>query len=67
MTTPAEKRKLRIATVADVQIMRTLYGGPFESGSSRACPYCGERTPRDPCVHCGWPISENYYVKPDKP
>lgn len=49
------------AEVAGVEVINTLYGSPFENEGVE-CD-CGERTKKDPCVHCGRPV-EIEYVKP---
>lgn len=50
--------KTKTVTVEDIQVINTLYGGPFENEGVE-CD-CGERTKRSPCVHCGRPIDIKY-------
>lgn len=42
------------AKVAEVMILRTLYGSPFDN--NYVCPLCEQRTsapPGEPCTQCG--------------
>jgi hypothetical protein len=55
---------VRLATVEEIQVINTLYGGPFDNEGVE-CD-CGERTKRSPCVHCGRPVDIEY-VKPKPP
>jgi uncharacterized Zn-finger protein len=53
----------RIVTVDVLEIFREgCFGPPFPitGNGGIACPYCGERTKRDPCVNCGYPITLEY-------
>ena len=51
-------RKPKMVIVDDIQVINTLYGGPFENEGVEC--ECGERTKRSPCVHCGRPIDIRY-------
>jgi len=57
-----DRRTHRIVEVVGVEDINTLYGGPFE-GNREECPHCGEKTAKDPCVHCNRPIQIEYANK----
>jgi hypothetical protein len=54
----------RLAMVEEIQVINTLYGGPFDNEGVEC--ECGERTKKDPCVHCGRPV-EIEYAKSKRP
>lgn len=53
----------KVVLVEAVQILRLsdtlLYSAPFEE-KDVLCFSCGERKPRDPCPHCGYPHRSLY-------